>query len=39
MISLPLFDYAGGSEPSAFGQLWFLSALGVLSRGACRRSS
>jgi uncharacterized membrane protein len=30
LISLPLFDYAGGSEPSAFGQLWFLSALGVL---------
>jgi len=30
LISLPLFDYSGGSEPSTFGQLWFLQALGVL---------
>jgi uncharacterized membrane protein len=30
LLSLPLFDYSGGSEPSTFGQLWFLQALGVL---------
>src|SRR5689334_924555 len=30
LISLPLFDYSTGHEPSSFGQLWFLSALGVL---------
>ena len=30
LISLPLFDYSGGSEPSTFAQLWFLQALGVL---------
>ena len=30
LFSLPLFDYASGPEAGAFGQLWFLSALGVL---------
>ena len=30
LCSLPLFDYASGPEAGAFGQLWFLSALGVL---------
>jgi uncharacterized membrane protein len=30
LCSLPLFDYSGGSSASAYGQLWFLPALGVL---------
>lgn len=30
LCSLPLFDYAGGSSAGAYGQLWFLPALGVL---------
>lgn len=31
LCSLPLFDYAGGSSAGAYGQLWFLPALGVLA--------
>jgi uncharacterized membrane protein len=30
LLSLPMFDYSAGNEPSTFGQLWFLQALGVL---------
>jgi uncharacterized membrane protein len=30
LCSLPLFDYSGGTSASAYGQLWFLPALGVL---------
>ncbi len=30
LCSLPLFDYASGPDAGGFGQLWFLSALGVL---------
>lgn len=30
LCSLPLFDYSGGSSASAYGQLWFVPALGVL---------
>jgi uncharacterized membrane protein len=30
LCSLPLFDYSGGSSAGAYGQLWFLPALGVL---------
>jgi uncharacterized membrane protein len=30
LLSLPLFDYASAPGASAFNQLWFLSALGVL---------
>jgi drug/metabolite transporter (DMT)-like permease len=31
LLSLPLFDYSGGTDAGAFEQLWFLSALGVLA--------
>jgi uncharacterized membrane protein len=30
LCSLPLFDYSGGSSAGAYGQLWFLPAVGVL---------
>jgi uncharacterized membrane protein len=30
LCSLPLFDYSGGSAAGAYGQLWFLPAVGVL---------
>jgi len=30
LCSLPLFDYTGDSSAGAYGQLWFLPALGVL---------
>jgi uncharacterized membrane protein len=30
LCSLPLFDYAGSAGAGAYGQLWFLPALGVL---------
>jgi uncharacterized membrane protein len=30
LCSLPLFDYSGESSAGAYGQLWFLPALGVL---------
>ena len=30
LCSLPLFDYSGGAGAGAYGQLWFLPALGVL---------
>jgi uncharacterized membrane protein len=30
LCSLPLFDYAGSAGAAAYGQLWFLPALGVL---------
>jgi len=31
LCSLPLFDYSGGATAGAYGQLWFLPALGVLA--------
>jgi uncharacterized membrane protein len=31
LCSLPLFDYAGGASAAAYGELWFLPALGVLA--------
>ena len=31
LCSLPLFDYAGGASVGAYGELWFLPALGVLA--------
>jgi drug/metabolite transporter (DMT)-like permease len=31
LCSLPLFDYSGGASAGAYGQLWFLPALGVLA--------
>jgi uncharacterized membrane protein len=31
LCSLPLFDYSGNASASAYGQLWFLPALGVLA--------
>jgi drug/metabolite transporter (DMT)-like permease len=31
LCSLPLFDYSGSASASAYGQLWFLPALGVLA--------
>ena len=31
LCSLPLFDYAGSSSAGAYGQLWFLPAVGVLA--------
>ena len=31
LCSLPLFDYAGGAGAGAYGQLWFVPALGVLA--------
>jgi uncharacterized membrane protein len=30
LCSLPLFDYSGGRSGGAYGELWFLPALGVL---------
>ena len=30
LCSLPLFDYSGSTSAGAYGQLWFLPALGVL---------
>jgi uncharacterized membrane protein len=30
LCSLPLFDYSGGTSAGAYGQLWFLPAVGVL---------
>jgi uncharacterized membrane protein len=30
LCSLPLFDYTGGASAGAYGQLWFLPAVGVL---------
>src|ERR1700678_4125081 len=30
LCSLPLFDYSGGASAGAYGELWFLPALGVL---------
>jgi uncharacterized membrane protein len=30
LCSLPLFDYSGGASAGAYGQLWFLPAVGVL---------
>jgi uncharacterized membrane protein len=30
LCSLPLFDYSGESSAGAYGQLWFLPAIGVL---------
>jgi uncharacterized membrane protein len=30
LCSLPLFDYSGNASAGAYGQLWFLPALGVL---------
>jgi uncharacterized membrane protein len=30
LCSLPLFDYSGASSADAYGQLWFLPAVGVL---------
>jgi uncharacterized membrane protein len=31
LCSLPLFDYAGSASAGAYGELWFLPALGVLA--------
>ena len=31
LCSLPLFDYSGSTSAGAYGQLWFLPALGVLA--------
>lgn len=31
LCSLPLFDYSGSASAGAYGQLWFLPALGVLA--------
>jgi uncharacterized membrane protein len=31
LCSLPLFDYSGGTSAGAYGQLWFIPALGVLA--------
>src|ERR1700689_1137444 len=31
LCSLPLFDYSGGTSAGAYGQLWFLPAVGVLA--------
>jgi uncharacterized membrane protein len=31
LCSLPLFDYSGGASAGAYGQLWFLPAVGVLA--------
>jgi uncharacterized membrane protein len=31
LCSLPLFDYSGGPSAGAFGQSWFLPAVGVLA--------
>jgi uncharacterized membrane protein len=30
LCSLPLFDYSGGASAGAYGQLWFVPAVGVL---------
>jgi uncharacterized membrane protein len=31
LCSLPLFDYSGSTSAGAYGQLWFIPALGVLA--------